>query len=1103
MTRDTWSGPAEYVVTPGATYPVPWPYEDGALKLALLSLDGRYVDLAPAHWAVTPVSSATGGSLSLSPEMAALYAGGRLLMERDTSAEQGWAGTFSARERGIEGQLDVLAMAAQEAKSGVDRSLRFAVPVSPIAPVPGAILILDAMGQPQPGPPAVHILQVEAYVAGAAEASETAVEAAQQARDHATVAAAAAAATVPSLGALLASSSPTPVGTVIMARADGQSYQVVDSAPQMTTAGGVGLVERGPRFSSRTRLAEAVTRGLLASGMTVTVGAETYVVDTTATGYDSALQDLGINGVRRADRLENLFLAAHFTDQDDTTIHISASMDGVHFSLLNKAALPGSAAFELSQRDPAIIWFSGWWWLFGTGGNPGTHDFVLYRSRDLTSWSKHQVAMAGGPYYSSTVPMPGGVSPANAIWAPEPFVENGIMRVMVSIRYGADFTNIYGDTQQHFRPYLTTLTDPDAMSFSAPAAMSFGPAYPSNVRQWDQASGTAIAPTTPLRHQAYTNGFSGFETSLMAHLARAYPGDTILLVPAAKGGSGFTGSDVEHSFLPGGDARVGLEARINAALAAHPGATIEGMFWQQGEQDRNNAQYQTDLTSFLTYVRTTWPALATRPVIMGEMGSFVAPGTTNVNAVIAAVAATRTNYGTASSLDLTDKGDSLHFDAPSNRVLGDRHFAAWQARRGTLPGGSGATRIFIISGQSNAVGLAAADTTYAAGTSKIDPSVVKHAGRYYCAVKDSVYRTVQIYSASALAGPYAYSQTLTGGTLEIEAPCLTRVRDRAAINGEARRDKWRVYVDNNRTGVADAIPNTLVGAPYYFEAIGAPDAAYGAMNRAYFDTPVRHGSVINLAELPPEAARSVATIAAAGGRPRPNLAKQIELGSGAQTIRPQPDAVYYASVNSGAVSLTIRNGPADRFYLAVFSGLSAVGINVLTGSFVNRGFILGFGRGNDTVLEMRRRVDGTYYPVGLVRRGEFAADKGGTAQGSLAAGQEHTVTWPNAARNFGGYFNPATGRFTPPAGRVDLQATVLMSGLDAGVNNYVAIKRNGVLWQTTYFHGGPGQASGTVVVSGAECTGTDYFEVVTLGGGTTAKSLSGADYATTFSGTAW
>lgn len=852
----------------------------------------------------------------------------------------------------------------------------------------------------------------------------------------------------------------------------------------------------GAIYSSRDELAAAAPS--LLDGMTVLAAGQPYIIDSTATGYDSALQDLGVDGVRRADQLENLFLAAHFTTQDDTTINISASSDGVHFSLINTAALPGGQGYDLSQRDPSITWFAGWWWIFGTGGSAGSHDFVAYRSRDLTSWSKYQIAMAGGPYFSATVAMPGGAAPASAIWAPEPFIENGVMKVMISIRYGADFTNIYGAAQNHFRPYVTTLTDPETLAFSAPEAMIFGPGYQDNVRQWDQSAGAAVAPTTQLKHQGtLTADWGGFEMSLMEHLARDYPGDTILLVPAGKGNSGFSNSE----WTSGGAARVELAARLNAALAANPGATIEGMFWQQGEADRSNASYQTQLTDFLTYMRTTWTDLAAQPIILGEMGRFVSAGSTDINSVIATVAATQANYGVASSLSLTDKGDSLHFDTNSYRSLGDRLYAAWKAKRGALPGGAGAVRIFVIAGQSNAVGWGPAYHSYDTGTSMIDPSVVKHGGRYYAAIKDSVFRRIRMYSANSLTGPYSFSQSLGDTAREVEAPCLTRVRDLAAINSETRRDKWRIYVDHNRTGPTDASPNALVGQPFYYEAIGAPDADYGALTKMYFDTPVRHGSIVNLSELPPEASRSLSNISASGGQKRRNLGRQVELGSGSQWIRPQQDVLYYASVNSGAVSLELRDGPADRFYLGAMSMQAGVGIVVAGTAFSPRQFLVGFGRGNDAAIEMRRRRDGQYYPVGLVRRSEFKAHRNGSNQ-SITAGSNVGIDWTHEAFDFGSNFDLASDRWTPPRGRVDIYAQVTITDGEASGAFRVDILKNGAVVATGYLRG-EGQFSASAVLHGDECSGTDYYSVRCLATGSGSRSLHGGEILTYFHGVAW
>ena len=600
-----------------------------------------------------------------------------------------------------------------------------------------------------------------------------------------------------------------------------------------------------------------------------------YVMDSSQTATDSALSMYNISGVARADGLENMYLSVNFTTQDDTTITISASQDGVHFTTINTAKLPGATSYALDGRDPSITYFAGWWWIFITGTSPGSHDFACYRSRDLNVWSKYQIAMAGGPYASNTTPMPGGSAPADAIWAPEPFIDNGVLYVMISIRYGADFTNIYGASQNHFKPYITKCTNPESTSapqFTAPVAMNFGAA--------------------------------------------------------------------DHS-------------------------------------------------------------------------------------------------------------------------LG--------------------------------------------GASRIDPSVIKFNDRYYCAIKDSYYRRIQIYSKLATpvdSGTWTYHRTLSDPNREIEAPCLVHIRARTGINTEAVQHRFRVYVDHNRTGPGDPNPNNLVGQPFYFECNGVPSNAYGSIQKVYYDKPVRHGSIVNLAEFPVEATQHVAIAGASAGNPRVNLEREVRLDGGTQWIRPQPDMLYYSDVNSGVVNLTVRDGPADRFYLAVFAAVQSAGINVLTGGGINRGFILGFGKGNDQIIEMRRRKDGSYYPIGVVRKAVFAARK--TSDQVVPVGTETVVTWEDLKANAGGSFNASTNRWTPPRGTVNMSVTARVVGMNTNQNTYLAIRKNGILVAQQYVTGTSSYIDSiTVVLDNEECSGSDYFDVVLQGNGTADKTIGAPVRSTRWDAECW
>ena len=164
---------------------------------------------------------------------------------------------------------------------------------------------------------------------------------------------------------------------------------------------------------------------------------------------------------------------------------------------------------------------------------------------------------------------------------------------------------------------------------------------------------------------------------------------------------------------------------------------------------------------------------------------------------------------------------------------------------------------------------------------------------------------------------------------------------------------------------------------------------------------------------------------------------------------------------------------------------------------------MGYGRGNDTVIEMRRRgTDGQYYPSCGVFRSEFRANKGGTAQ-AVAGATDVTVTWPTEVYDRGGHF--ASNRWTPTWGRfADITAQVLMSGIEGGQNNRISILKNGTPIQTTFAPGVAGsQVTLVAAIRGEPFVSGDYFEVQVRGNGSSAKSVSGVAAETFFHGVAW
>ena len=148
------------------------------------------------------------------------------------------------------------------------------------------------------------------------------------------------------------------------------------------------------------------------------------------------------------------------------------------------------------------------------------------------------------------------------------------------------------------------------------------------------------------------------------------------LIPCAEGGSSLEKWQV--------DGQLFLNAYYQAKLAMNVG-TLTGIIWHQGEAESGlEARAVTYYDRFLTIMNTLQERLGVRvPIVVGELGRFFVnhPGKHGyidvVNAQLHRLAELP-NIAIATSEGLTDRGDSLHFDAPSQRIFGRRYFDAYQ-----------------------------------------------------------------------------------------------------------------------------------------------------------------------------------------------------------------------------------------------------------------------------------------------------------------------------------------------------------------------------------------------------------------------------------------
>ncbi|MEP6662480.1 MAG: sialate O-acetylesterase [Verrucomicrobiota bacterium] len=186
--------------------------------------------------------------------------------------------------------------------------------------------------------------------------------------------------------------------------------------------------------------------------------------------------------------------------------------------------------------------------------------------------------------------------------------------------------------------------------------------------QWE----TAVEPLT-LGEPKKTPGV-GPGLAFAKAMADAHREFTIGLVPCAVGGTPL------RRWVKGGDL---YENAVKRAQAAAAYGTIAGIIWHQGESDSTKATnantYGERLTKMISDIRKELkqPNL---PFVVGQIGEFGYDRLENpkefarpLNETLAKLPETVPFTGCALSHGLTSKADFVHFDAKSQRELGQRY----------------------------------------------------------------------------------------------------------------------------------------------------------------------------------------------------------------------------------------------------------------------------------------------------------------------------------------------------------------------------------------------------------------------------------------------
>ncbi|MDW3181221.1 sialate O-acetylesterase [Roseobacter sp.] len=235
-------------------------------------------------------------------------------------------------------------------------------------------------------------------------------------------------------------------------------------------------------------------------------------------------------------------------------------------------------------------------------------------------------------------------------------------------------------------------------------AFDGGADWPGNVRQWSRSPDNAdasfltshddqvlIPATRPLDHGTQRlPGAMGWALQFSIDYLAQHPDVDLVLVPAARGGSGFQ----NNRWNPGNDLFQDAVDRSNALMAAHPDFLFRGILWHQGETDAETAgdagAHAAAQDAMIAALRSGIAAADdSTPFVLGGLAPPWVAGNSNRQTVQAGIEDTPNRVAYSSYADSTGLSvfDGIHFDAASMRTLGARYATALANADQNVPDG--------------------------------------------------------------------------------------------------------------------------------------------------------------------------------------------------------------------------------------------------------------------------------------------------------------------------------------------------------------------------------------------------------------------------------
>ncbi|HZL10732.1 MAG TPA: sialate O-acetylesterase [Prolixibacteraceae bacterium] len=168
-----------------------------------------------------------------------------------------------------------------------------------------------------------------------------------------------------------------------------------------------------------------------------------------------------------------------------------------------------------------------------------------------------------------------------------------------------------------------------------------------------------------------------FARELIPHLDK---NTVVILLPCAVGGSSIS-FWLNDSIFNGVHLKSNFMEKVELAKKY---GTLKGILWHQGESDAFEAkipEYESRLKELFSFFRK-YIGNDSLPIMIGELGSYPVSETmktnwSSINKIIHKVARNDKHCSLVSTGDLKPKEDNIHFNSPSQRMLGQRYAEAY------------------------------------------------------------------------------------------------------------------------------------------------------------------------------------------------------------------------------------------------------------------------------------------------------------------------------------------------------------------------------------------------------------------------------------------